>query len=107
MALRLSGPWQDLGRADGLPGHMGVFQLGDVQRQVIYIGYAGGRSLFGLRGEVAAAALRLHGARSYRVEVTTAYLSRWQELLMVHRADHGELPVGNEPVPRLGRLHPV
>lgn len=103
----MSRPWQDLSEVERLPGHMGVFQLADARGRVIYIGYAGGRSLFGLRGEVAGAVARLPEARTCRVEVTTAYLTRWQELLMVHRSDFGTLPTGNDPVPGLGRLHPA
>jgi hypothetical protein len=103
----MRGPWHELESSDALPGHMGVFELADAGGRIVYIGYAGGRSRFGLRGEVAAAAARLPAARRYRVEVTTAYLTRWQELLMVHGADHGGLPPGNPPVPGLGRLDPA
>jgi hypothetical protein len=106
MAVRLNKPWRELARWEELPGHMGVFQLADALGQVIYVGFAGGGSLFGLRGEVAAAAACLPAARSFRVEVTTAYLTRWQELLMVHKADHGLLPSGNDELPGLGRLSP-
>ncbi len=107
MAVRLDKPWQDLADSNALSGHMGVFELGDAQGKVLYIGFAGGRSRFGLRGEVAAAAARVPAARRYRCEVTTAYLTRWQELLMVHHADHGALPLCNDKVPGLGRLSPA
>jgi len=46
--------------------------------------------------------------RKVRYEVNTAYLTRYQELLMTHRADHGALPPGNaEEKLRLGRLSPL
>ena len=37
-----------------------------------------------------------------------SYLSRYEELLMAHRADHGQLPEENasEPRRKLGRLSP-
>jgi hypothetical protein len=39
--------------------------------------------------------------------VNQMYRTRWAELLMVHRADHGALPPANEDdAPRLGRLSP-
>jgi hypothetical protein len=107
VTIRLEKPWQELASIDALPGHMGVFELVDVQGQIIYIGFAGGRSQFGLRGEVAASAARMTSACGFRIEVTTAYLTRWQELLMVHRADHGRLPAGNASVSGLGRLSPA
>jgi len=107
VAIRLEKPWQELASIDGLPGHMGVFELADAQGQVIYIGFAGGRSRFGLRGEIAAATARMPNACGFRLEVTTAYLTRWQELLMVHGADYGRLPVGNANVSGLGRLSPA
>jgi len=85
---------------------MGVYELADATGAVLRIGYAGGRSRFGLRGEIAAAASALAGARAFRYEVTTAYLTRYQELLMLHQADHGRLPPHNPPEPGLGRLSP-
>jgi len=107
VAIRLEKPWQELAGVRDLPGHMGVFELADARGRVIYVGFAGGRSQFGLRGEVTAAVAQMPTASGFRVEVTTAYLTRWQELLMVHRADHGQLPVGNDAVTGLGRLSPA
>ena len=44
---------------------------------------------------------------SFRFEVTTAYLSRYRELLMAHVADHGAIPSGNTTSDlQLGRLSP-
>lgn len=90
-----------------LPGHMGVFELADDRDEVIYIGYAGGRSLFGLRGELGTC-LRRSKATRFRYEVTTAYLTRYQELLMVYQAEHSRLPKENreQELPNLGRLSP-
>jgi hypothetical protein len=85
---------------------MGVYELGDAAGAVIFVGYAGGRSRFGLRGEIEAQAARFAAASGFRYEVTTAYLTRYQELLMAHRADFGTLPAGNGDVPGLGRLSP-
>ncbi len=104
--IRLDKPWLPLDAAAGLPGQLGVFELADDAGQLQYIGCAGGRSRFGLRSEVPAAAERIPGARRFRVEVTMAYLTRHQELLMAHQADEGALPPHNEPQPRLGRLSP-
>jgi hypothetical protein len=41
--------------------------------------------------------------------VNQQYRTRWFELLMVHKADHGSLPVDNakNPPPALGRLSPA
>jgi len=94
----------DLDPAD-LPGQLGVFELADEAGRVLFIGYAGGRSLFGLRSEIAAAAEAVAGARNVRYEVTTAYHSRYRELLMAHVADHGALPPANPPMV-IGRLSP-
>jgi hypothetical protein len=111
MSIRLQKPWQDL-TADAvrrLPGQLGVYQLGDAEGRVIYIGYAGGRSRLGLRSELERAlAERAAGAR-FRYEVNMQYLSRWEELLMLHVSDHGALPPGNaaHAPRRLGRLSPL
>lgn len=105
MSIRLDKPWRPIAEAETLPGQLGVFELSDAAGEVIYIGAAGGRTLFGLRSEVSAKAAET-GAVSFRVEVTTAYHTRRLELLMVYRADHGSLPEFNEDsVP--GRLSPA
>ena len=110
MAVRLDKPWQALS-ADGveeLMGHLGVYQIADGEGRVVYIGYAGGRSLFGLKGELREQlAARGEGFR-FRLEVNHQYMSRWEELLAVHVADHGALPAGNEShrPRRIGRLSP-
>ena len=104
MPIHLDKPWLPLDAAADLPGQLGVFELADEAGRVQYIGCAGGRSRFGLRSEVSAAAQRIPQARHvFRVEVTTAYLTRHRELLMAHQADQGALPPHNEPMPRLGR----
>ena len=106
--VRLDKPWQALTpeAADAVGGHLGVYQLADADGRVVRIGFAGGRSAFGLRGVLRAHAEHGDGA-VFRVEVTTAYLSRYEELMMVHVADHGALPDAHSDEPRrLGRLSP-
>lgn len=65
-----------------LAGHMGVFELADAEQRSLFIGFAGGRSRFGLRGEVAKALDAHPYARFCRYEVTTAYHTRYRELLL-------------------------
>jgi hypothetical protein len=109
MGVRLEKPWRELTGANvaSLAGELGVYQLGDAQGRVLRIGYAGGRTLFGLRSELEAA-LAAGEAAQFRTEVNAQYLSRYEELLMVHKADFGELPAGNgaDARRRLGRLSP-
>jgi len=105
-------PWIDLTAeaVKALPGQLGVYQLATSDGHVVYIGFAGGRSLFGLRSELERAlAGRPGGATRFRTEVNQQYTTRYQELLMLHVADHGSLPVVNQedPPPRLGRLSPL
>ena len=51
--MRLTKPWLDSAAALALlHGNLGVFQLGDAQGRVVFIGYAGGNSKFGLQGAV-------------------------------------------------------
>ncbi len=107
MAVRLTKPWIQIDAAlEMLHGHLGVFQFADDQDQVVFIGYAGGKSQFGLRGEVAAAAQQVPAAVSVRYEITSAYHSRFRELMMVHIADFGTAPVANAPI-SLGKLSPA
>jgi hypothetical protein len=109
MGVRLEKSWRDLTAANvaGLAGELGVYQLGDADGRILRIGYAGGRTLFGLRSELQAA-LAAGEAAKFRTEVTAQYLSRYEELLMVHKADFGALPAGNgaDARRRLGRLSP-
>ena len=111
MPLRIDKPWRPLDAQSvaALPGQLGVFQVADRDGVVIFIGFAGGRSLFGLRsllGEELAG--RAEGAQ-FRYEVTQQYWSRYRELLMLHIADYGEPPMDNiESLPAgLGRLSPA
>ena len=109
MPIRLVKPWKLLTEENlaSVKGHMGVYQLGSETAGVTFIGCADARSLFGLKGEL----LRhcaAGGGPAFRYEVTTAYTTRYRELLMVFFADHGVYPRDN-PVaglPRLGRLSP-
>ena len=102
MPLRITKPFLQYSGQEvaKLPGHMGVFELANDKGEIIFIG-------FGLRGELGKL-LRHSSATQFRYEITTAYLTRYQELLMVFMADHGRLPADNEgrPLPRLGRLSP-
>lgn len=112
MTIRMTKCWQPLtaGEVRALTGQLGVYELADAAGTVVFIGMAGGRSLFGLRGEVEKAlASPPAGASQFRVEVNQQYLTRHQELLMLYVADHGALPVANRDAPpaRLGRLSPL
>lgn len=90
-----------------LPGQLGVYQLADAQGNVLKIGFAGGKSLFGLRSTLQDAANAI-GSRAthFRVEVNMQYQTRYKELLMLHIADHGDVPELNrdDRPERLGRL---
>lgn len=105
MSIRLEKPWRPRAEVSQLSGQLGVFQLADHDDQVVYIGVADARSLFGLRSAVDDAFKRLVDAVQFRVESTSAYHTRYRELLMVHVADHGALPPDNPKI-ALGRLHP-
>ena len=110
MSIRLEKAWIDLTeeRVAQLRGELGVYQIAD-HRGVVFIGYAGGRSLFGLKGELQGALERYRGHKMrFRVEVTSQYLSRFEELLMVHKHDHGDVPRDNhaERKRKIGRIAP-
>lgn len=105
MSIRLEKPWRPRSEALQLSGQLGVFQLADADGVLVYIGVADARSLFGLRSAVADAFERLPMAVQFRVESTSAYHTRYRELLMIHVADHGALPPANPKI-ALGRLHP-
>jgi hypothetical protein len=106
--LRLEKPWRplDASTVATLTGQLGVYQIAEPDGEIVRIGYAGGNSLFGLRGEIERE-LKARAGRPvlFRCEVNMQYSSRYQELLMVHLAEHGRLPRDNgESADRIGRL---
>ena len=107
MAVRMTKPWQTLNEQtlEPIGGQTGVFELANESGETIYIGAADSRSLHGLKGALKE---RLATANQFRCEITTAYSTRRQELLMVHYADHGHYPEQNTPdeTRNLGRLSP-
>ena len=107
MSIRLEKIWQWLDKQKLLLGQLGVFQLADDQNQILFIGYAGGHSSFGLRSEIHDSWSRIPEATCYRLEINSAYLTRYQELLMVYVADHGALPPLYKDGIKLGRLSPT
>lgn len=107
--LGITRPWLPLtaASADAVPAQLGVFELGDESETVTTIGYAGGREPFGMRSALAAAAREMNPDQTVlvRYELTHAYLTRFEELLMVHRARTGALPPGNrDHLHAVGRL---
>ncbi|MFV0298722.1 MAG: hypothetical protein ACK5JT_21680 [Hyphomicrobiaceae bacterium] len=112
MAIRMTKAWVALTAENvrKLPGQLGVYQLADSAGNVVFIGMAGGRSLFGVRSELETAlSTPPSGATQFRVEINQQYTTRYQELLMLHVHDHGDVPSGNigKPLPKLGRLSPL
>ena len=105
MAVRLEKPWCRLDEAglSRVHGQLGVFEVADDAAEVIYIGSADARSLFGLKGELQ----RWVGQAAYfRIEITSAYRTRHRELLMAYFADHNRYPEQNTPAEtgNLGRI---
>lgn len=106
MSLSIRAPWRPLTTAAvaDAPASTGVYELRRGAATVL-VGYAGGNSRFGLRGELTGLA-GSYPDSEYRAEVTTAYLSRWRELLGVHLARTGRLPAGNADVRGIGPIGP-
>ena len=106
MSIRLDKDWIAVSEAmRRLKGNMGVFQLADSNKEIIYIGFAGAKSYFGLKGEVLKSSEQFDEAAFVRWEVTTGYWSRYKELMMIYQFDHGQGPKENETI-NLGRLSP-
>lgn len=111
MPVRMDKPWSPL-TEDSLKtvaAHLGVYQLADDTDEIVYIGVADARTLFGIKGKLRKAiADPPASACKFRYEVNMAYRTRHAELLQAYQHDHGKLPVGNTDIdPRmLGRLRP-
>ena len=108
MSIRLEKPWLPLDRdhIDRLLGQLGVYQIVDADDRIVYMGFAGGRSLFGLRSELQAELEKRGPGFRFRYEVNMQYQTRWRELLMVYVADHGAPQPENADV-QIGRLSPA
>ncbi len=89
---------------DTLPAQLGVYEIGDADGHVVKIGYAGGRSTFGLRSALLEECSSASGDR-FRIEFTHGYLTRYEELLMLYAAEHGVAPTLNDRGRAIGRLH--
>ena len=84
-----------------LSGSLGIYELADENYNIIYTGYAGSRARFGFRGK-----LKDHfsenepnpeirgKAKYFRYEVTSAYISRWVEVIGRHN-QRGRIPPAN------------
>jgi len=111
MAVRMDKTWTTLNveTVGKLAAHLGVYQLANDEGEILFIGMAGGRTLFGLKGELQKAlAEPPPGATQFRVEVNMAYRTRRLELLQAYVHDHGGLPAANTDIDEssLGRLRP-
>ncbi|MCY3947878.1 MAG: hypothetical protein OXF61_01610 [Acidimicrobiaceae bacterium] len=111
MGIRLDKPWQRLDdeTIDSLPAQLGVYHVADAEGRVLSVGYAGAREPFGMQSALERE-MQVHdgAAAQFRCEFTSNYRSRWDELLMLHLADHGELPEPQrDQAQRVGRLSPA
>ncbi len=97
MSIRLEKSWQPLSAdvVKSVAAQLGVFQVSNDEQEIIYIGYAGGKSVWGLRGALQEQLASLGDGHYFRIEINQQYLSRWEELLKIHMGDHGALPPGN------------
>ena len=109
MGIRLDKPWQPLDDTaiDALPGQLGVYHVADDEGTVLSVGFAGAREPFGIQSALRREMEQHSDATQFRCELTSNYRSRWDELLMLHLADHGELPEPQRAESaRVGRLNP-
>ena len=111
--MALDKAWQDYDPATSsrLPGTLGVYELGDAAGNILYIGCAGGKSQFGLRGEILdrikQAVDSTTPVSKFRYEVNMMYLTRFVELLEKQQDAAGTLPAANtvpgEYIPKVVR----
>jgi len=106
MGLQIRRSWKPLEAVavNAVPAQVGVYEIADAAGRVLIIGMAGGRSLFGLRGELERELAARGAGHAFRWEATSTYLSRRDELQMLHLAEHGKLPPDNPARPGLRPL---
>jgi hypothetical protein len=85
MSLQIRRAWVPLDAASvgSLPAQVGVYEIADGEGRVLALGYAGGRSLFGVRGELERELAQRGPGLAFRWEATSTYLSRYRELAML------------------------
>ena len=110
MSIRLDKPWIEFSKQsiDKVTGHLGVYQIANAGKEIIYIGVADARSCFGLRGELQKwLELDDIAISFFRLEVTMAYKTRHAELLQIFLHDFERLPLANKNlnVKSMGRLN--
>ena len=101
--MPLTKPWQNATpeNLERTPAALGVYEIGDADGALLYIGFAGGRSRYGLRGEITnrIEQSQPHAAASdsarFRYEVNQMYLTRYVELLERELKASGGLPPKN------------
>lgn len=89
--MPLQKPWRrwEAGSAFArtIPNTLGVYEIADEHGGIVYIGLAGGKSLFGLRGELArqfegqANAVAAARGRQFRYAENMQSLTRFRDLL--------------------------
>jgi hypothetical protein len=82
MSLEIRAPWCPLVKetcAD-ISTSTGVYEIAAPSGRILVRGIAGGRTTFGLRGELSRQRSILEGPLVYRVEVNSNYMSRLREL---------------------------
>jgi excinuclease UvrABC nuclease subunit len=73
-----------------IPVGTGVYEIRDEKGEVLDIGYAGSREPFGLRSRIADVLDdSVSTTREFRFEQHVQYHSRFVELILDHRAQHG------------------
>ncbi|RJO75112.1 hypothetical protein D5S18_17210 [Nocardia panacis] len=73
-----------------VPASVGVYQISD-EHGIIVIDFAGGGSLFGMRGRLEEW-IDTQPGLTFRYERTNAYLSRFRELVQVFTNEFGRPP---------------
>jgi hypothetical protein len=93
-----------------IPATTGVYQIRRRDGEVLDIGYAGARAPFGLASTVPEVVGALGGEDlEFRCETHVQYQTRYQELVLVHKARNGgQLPtrVAERSIAIPGRLSP-
>lgn len=102
-------PWTEVSESSlaHLPGALGVFELRDGAGVVCAVGYAGGKTRYGLRGALGEAVevVGRSGLKpaAFRYEVNQMYLTRFIEVLEKYIATTGDIPAANKagvfPIP--------